>query len=822
MTRLVFKVVLLVGLSVPSYAAADSLDLRQAFGPDGGLVYDITYGPGEGGTWIPFALTEVGVYAFHAPSGLWKQLPVRPPQDRLASPVPYRVDFAHLAADGGLYRPRDLTLLVTANHVFVMAQDGRLHRAPRSGGSWEPFSPPATTALGDVPWSRASRWSVAAGRTDIDQVFALRADGKDGPETSRLWRFDKPSGTWVHQDMPGRAVLAANPRARTAGRWRQTGLTVGLAEGADRYQVDAFLRLRLTGDDSTRFREIAWRNQLRARDAEVRRECARATGIIEAATGLDEPPVLFALGRRTLCVSTDGGSRFEIRSLPGSDERTGDLAAAVAFPLADAPAGVRLLVGTDVAFDVDGPKSRAFGGRLYLSDDAGVSWMDATPDIDGPGGFLGLAAGPGEDGTEVWLTTGRRGVYRGKNGLGFNRTSRGLNANPIHALVRDPNQPFDLLAASPTGLYDWSGDTWDRASTMATRSLGAAPNAEEHNGQLWAGTYWGILRWRNRFGRWDDDRLPPRAKGATIQDIRAEHGRLPNPIPIAGEMRPISMVAPAGIDAQGRDRGYLLVDGEGVFLREYDGTWRALPLPVPPPIRFVGLAAAPLPDGTSGVLALTRRSSPEGFLGAAWLHRGGDADWERIELPPGAAPQAAQTGADRVWIATVARGLHVAYTKEATPKISHVADIPCEILTDLPSGEVACITREETAEAGPPSLREARSLGKVMFPGTDPRPAQRLLAANPRGRNFPAPVAVAFTENRLGVWPWVSPGIAVYTHETAIEPLLPAQEEQEPADWTWLWACVAAVGGVLVLWVLFRLYRRRARRFAERDSKASG
>jgi hypothetical protein len=803
-----------------SYASADVLDLQQAFGPDGGLIYDIVYGPAADGTRVPFAVTEVGVYEFDVESGEWKQMPILPPADRLASPVPYRVDYAHLVADGGLYRPRDVQLLVAVNHVFVLAQDGRLHRARRGGGSWEEFSPPVTTSFGDRAWSKASRYGAAVGRVELDQIFALRADGDGGQETSRLWRFDTAAGTWTHQDIPGRGVLTGNARAKVPGRWRQAGLTPSLAEGNDRYQVGHFLRLRLTGDDTTRFRDIAWRSQLGARGVDTRRGCSAATGMIETGTGLDEPPVLFALGRRTLCVATDGGTRFEPRSLPGSADRTGDLTSAVAFPMPGAAAGVRLLVTTDVAFNVDGPKTRAQGGRLFLSDDAGKNWMDATPDIDGPGGFLGLTAGPSAGAeTEIWLLTGRRGLYRGKGGLGFVRTSRGINATPVHALARDPNQPFDLLAASPTGLYDWSGDSWDRASTMATRSLGTAARGEMDNGQLWAGTYWGILRWRNRHGRWQDSRVPVRPKGAAELDIRAEPGRLANPIPISAGMRPMSLVAPAGMDAEGRDRGYVLIDGEGIYMLSYDGTWRALPLPVPPPLRVVGLVAAPLPDGSSGVVALTRRSSPAGFLGAAYLHRGQGA-WEALPLPTGAAPQAGLTGKDRVWISTVARGLHVAYTKETVPKVSHIADVPCDLLVDTPAGEVACITPEDTAEAGPASLRDARSLGKVVFPATDPRPSLRLLGANPRGRNFPAPVAVAFTENRLGTWPWVSPGIAVYGHETGIEPLLPEKEEDEPVDWTWAWVVGGALGFAVLVWVLWRLYRRRARRFADKADKA--
>ncbi len=801
----------LVAVAFSSPAAADTLDLRQAFGPDGGLIHDVSYGPAKDGTWVPFALTEVGVYEFDAAENLWKQLPVLPPQDRLASPVPWRVDYAHLVADGGLYRPRDLQLTITTNQVYVLAQDGRLHRAPRAGGSWEAFAPPDTTHLGARAWSKASRWSVAAGRVELDQIFVLRTDGDGAVERSRLWRFDSAADAWTHQDMPGRAVLTGVPRARTAGRWRQVGLTPSLAEGADRYQVGHFLRLRLTGDDSTRFRDIAWRDHLRSRSADTRRACAAATGLIETGTGLDEPPVLFAIGRRTVCISTDGGSLFEPRAAPGDTDRTGDLTAAVAFPMPGAPAGVRLLVATDVAFDVDGPKTRAHGGRLFLSDDGGRNWQDATPDIDGPGGFLGLAAGPGDgEKTEIWLLTGRRGLYRGTGGLGFVRASRGLNATPIHALARDPNQAFDLLAASPTGLYDWSGDSWDRASVMATRSLGTARRGADDNGQIWAGTYWGIVRWRNRHGRWQDARIPPPEEGTALRDIRAETGRLSNPIPASGGMRPVSLVAPTGIDEQGRDRGYALVDGEGVYQLSYEGVWTALPLPAAPPLRIVGLVAAPLPDGTSGAVVLTRRTSPEGFLGGAYLHRG-SGEWEALDLPSGAAPQAGLTGEDRVWIATVARGLHVAYTKETVPKISHIADIPCELLADTPDGEVACLTPEETGEAGPASLREGRSLGKVTFPAADPRPSMRLLAANPRGRNFAPAVALTFTKNRLGTWPWVSPGIAVYGHETGIDPLLPEVDDAQPADWTWLWVATGTLGGLLLAWVLWRLFRRRKR-----------
>lgn len=811
--HLAWVVFVCAGLLAQTSAHGQALDLQQAFGPDGGLVYDVTYGPGRDGKWTPFALTEVGVYAFDASSGQWAQMPVLPPEDRLAPPVPYRVDYAHLVADGGLYRPRDLTLLVTHNFVYVMAQDGQLHRASRAGGSWESFAPPHSTHLGNRNWSKASRWGASAGRVELDQVFAIRSDG-DGTETSRLWRFD--TGAWKDQDIGGRVVLVEHPRARTAARWRQSALAVGLPEGADRYQVDRFVRLRLTGDDTTRFREIAWRDQLRSRSADTRRGCAGATGMIETATGQDDT-VLFALGRRTVCVSTDGGARFEARTPPGSVDRTGDLTAAVAFPWREAPAGVRLLVGTDVAFNIDGPRTRAQGGRLFLSDDAGKTWMDATPDIDGPGGFLGLAAGPTDDGMEVWLLTGRRGVYRGMGGLGFTRTSRGLNATPIHALARDPNQPFDLLAASPTGLYDWSGDSWDRASLMATRSLGTAPRADDNNGQLWAGTYWGVVRWRNRHGRWIDEKIPSPVKTAPL-DIRAESGQLPNPIPPTGGMRPVSIVAPAGIDGE-RDRGYVLIDGEGVYMRGYEGAWTALPLPSPPPLRVVGLVAAPLPDGTLGAAVFTRRSSPEGFLGEAWLHRG-SGDWEALEFPSDIAPQAALTAPDRVWLSTVARGLHVVYTKETPPKISQVADVPCDVLTDTPSGEVACVTAEESAEAGPPSLRDARSLAKIVFPATDPRPPMRLLAANPRGRNFPPPVAIAFTENRVGTWPWVSPGIAVYAHETAIEPLLP-EVVDEPSDWTWLWLSLFAIISVLTLWTVWRLFRGRRDAKRRRVSGAS-
>jgi hypothetical protein len=805
-----YWIALVLATSGATPASAESLQLEQAHGPYDGLIYDVTFGPVDEGNPAAFALSETGVYEYDETERVWSRLPILAPEDALLPATPFRVDAAHLVGDPGLYQPRDVTLMVTASSVFVHTQVGRMFTAPRAGGPWTEITPPDTTGVGARPWQRASRISVTQDTTAKDRVFVLRADEMNQTEASRLWQFDPVNG-WTHQDLPNRAVFTNAPGHQRFPRWRQAPLTLAVQNGDQRHQVENFIRL-LSFSTEPRFHTLPWRSNLDSYDADTGTHCARATGMMETATGFDKPPVLFAIGRGVLCASTDGGGTFEARLLPGNPASTGAMASAVAFPLKEAAAGVRILVGTNARFDPDAPKSRAFGGKLFVSDDAGETWLDATPDIDAPGGFLSLAAAPIEDG-EVWvvLLTGRRGVYQGINGLGFTRASRGLNATPVHALARDPKLAEVVFAASPTGLYLFKASGWVRVTPSATRSLAAMRPGDSDSGLLWIGTYWGSVKRRTQGGRWKHEPLPARRQAKAL-DIRATTGTLPVPIPLAPGLRPVSIVTPVDIDSDGRERGYAFIDGEGIFARDGSGKWTFVPSPLPPPFQVAALVAAPLSQGEKGAVLFTRKSTPDGVHGGAYLHHP-TSGWSKISLAKDIAPHTAWAGKDRVWMSAVGRGLFEVYTKGEPPKVSHVDDTSCEVLTDTPDGALACIT------AGPAgAVLTTGNLGTLVYAGTVPQVRMELLAINPSGRKFAGPRAAALTRNQLGTWPWVTPGIGVYAPAYAMRPVLPASSAGgvNPLSWVWTSLCaLLAISALVGVGFGYRTLSRFARRILD-------
>ncbi len=821
--------------------------LVDALGPWAGLVYDVTYGPGDGGL-DAFALTATGIYRYRTDEARW-ELQLLAPMPAPDAPLPFTVDMVHLVdgsrAHEGFYDPQSVSLLVTAREFIVATDDGGVFRATRGGGPWTADRPPKETAFGPSERRTPVRLSVAPGRPEIDQLFLLRSDPdpKGGPEMSRLWQTDstgssksavesgtngsKP-GKWRAQDWPGRAVLIQTAEGGGGASWRDHGLTSRTAADV---QVDRFLRVRLTGDGSTRLTEIEWASLLGASSKAVREGCGGATGMLEAVTsaGYDEPPLMVALGPRSVCVSTDGGSLFTVRGglfdREGSLERVGDAISALAFAHKPASSGVRILVGTDEVFNPEGPAGRAFGGRLFMSDDAGATWQDVTPEIEGPGAFLGLAAGPPIKGERVvWLLTARRGLYRSRgDGLGFALASQGISAQPVHALAADPVFSGDVWAASPTGLYKY-GSTWTRVDITSTRSLGTWPANAQHTGQWWAGTYRGSVIVRGRGGRTEKHELAPRDPAAPPIDLTTTIGELPRPVPLAAGVRPIILVVPTGLEGL-EDAGYAVEQDAGIW-RLSKGAWSLVPPPIEGPIRIQAMIPAPLNERHHGALMFTAESVGGSTVGVAWLHDPASG-WQRALLPGGDVAQAAALAGGRVWLSTVTGLLMTVKTQGG--KIEFEAPIEgehhCGLLVSRIDDQLVCLQPPAISGGRGPGLKGVLARAWVA-PLEDLRPGAglgaraarwRLEAVNPIGAAFDAPVSATSSHLKdVGEHLWITPGIGVFARPVALDAVLPPEVDKDGEPSLSAWVAPVAIVAALVLVALMAVGWWRRRRLAGR------
>ena len=842
-------------LNTPEQGSAEVQPDRlvEALGPWAGLVYDLTYGPGPEG-FDAYALTQNGVYRYRSAQATWVHEVILPPEGPLGSP-PFEVDMIHLVdkarAHAGFYDPQSVSLQVTEREFVVLAQDKVLHRA-RRGARWAADRLPKETAFG--PGQRVPmRVSVSLGRPDIEQIFVLQADHDldADVEKSRLWQKDSSARRWASQDWEGRTVLVREGRG-VGPTWRYEGMTPETKAGV---QVDRFLRPRWTQGESLRFQEIEWAKLLGASSDALSERCGGATGMMEATTsaGFEEPPIMIAVGPRTLCVSTDGGTRFSVRDgllkTEGSLEKIGDLISAVAFPFEKAPAGVRMLVGTDEIFNPEAPTGRAFGGRLFLSDDAGQSWRDVTPDIEGPGAFIGLAAGPRREDRAVWLLTARRGLYKGEEGLGFSRASTGISSHPIHALAADPIFTKDVWAASPTGLYKRSG-TWARTDVVSTRSLGTWPANEVQKGQLWVGTYRGSVLVRHQSGRSSKEHLPEIPPDEAME-ITTTRGSLPRPVTMATGVRPVIMVVPTGLDADQRDLGYAIERDAGLFIREpaplelvaakdpsvEEGgmRWRHLPVPMPAPVNVQAMVAAPLGDHRFGALVFVTEARSDGAVGVAWLHDP-TTGWTRADLPDRGVAKDAVLTPQGVWLSTMTGKLMPVETRggRITFKTPLKGENFCDLLTMRMDKKLACVSSPLIGGPGKPGVKTARPIARAtvipleaLEPGADLGDrVERWLyeAANPLGQSFPEPLTVTFSHiEDVGEHAWISTGLAVYTRPVAFDGVLPPElSEGSPSAVLWVAPLVIAAAVIAAgFFVLAWLRRRRSGRVVGEEISVS-
>ncbi|MEL6179747.1 MAG: sialidase family protein, partial [Myxococcota bacterium] len=485
-----------------------NVHVLSTHGPTGGMVVDLTYGMGDEPAL--YGLTEVGVFRYDRERRFWERTPILAPEDPTLPIVPMRVDMAHLIGERELYPPMSVELHVEAQHAYLLTEQNNVFRAPLKGGSWVAMSPPNDTVAGRVPFEAASRVSMAIGPDQTASMVLLRSDPElsRAQEQSRLWWVKSGRQRWQSTDLAGRSTLIRTSRPTGIGAsWRYEGLMTSIAFGKGRYQVQRFVHL-IEEMGKLSFDTLAWASLLDNSGSEIREGCWDATGMMEVTTwaGEGEPPVLIAIGARTLCVSTDGGLTFAVRDTHLDPTRPreviGHMASATAFAHRDAQAGVRLIVGTQAVLNPAGPKTRADGGRLFMSDDAGRTWTDITPDIDAPGGFVDLesyAIDSAQGGTEVWLLTERRGVYLSTTaGMGFDQANVALSAQPIHGIATDPTAIDQILAAGPTGTFKSSTNGWSQTLLLPARSIASVPATPDDQGQVWIGSYWGQVQVRHQ------------------------------------------------------------------------------------------------------------------------------------------------------------------------------------------------------------------------------------------------------------------------------------------------------------------------------------
>ncbi|MBH24423.1 MAG: hypothetical protein CMH57_08235 [Myxococcales bacterium] len=830
-----------VGLDVSPGRLLLEDDARRAVhtlsthGPTGGMVVDIAYGPGEPPT--VYALTETGLFAYDRKQRFWERTPVLAPADVTTPPVPMRVDMAHLIGERELYPPMSVELLMGERYAYLMSERGFIYRAPLDGGPWKSISPSRDTSSGALPFEAASRLSIARGPAQTSPIALLRSDPERSRslEQSRLWWVKPGTVSWQRADLSGRSALIRQSRAGFGASWRYEGLMTSIAFGSGRYQVQRFIRL-IEESSGLSFDELSWATLLESSPEEVREGCWDATGMMEVQTwaGEGEPPMMIAIGARTLCVSTDGGLSFNVRDSHLETTRPGEvishMASATAFPHRDAPAGVRILVGTQALLNIAGPQTRADGGRLFKSDDAGSTWTDVTPDIDAAGGFVDLesyAFGSG-DGAEVWLLTERRGAYLSTSGsLGFDQANVALAAQPIHSMATDPTSQDTVMAVGPAGVFTSSGALWIQNSYLPTRSIGVVPATPEDRGQIWTGSYWGHVIIRGQQTGPEAEELPipdPTDPMRRAVDIKATFGQLKRPIPVSRPQRPVSIVAPVDlVEHEGKltDRGYALVDGEGVFYRGEQG-WARVALPMTPPIRVVAMLGVPLQDGPPGLMLLLHSELGSDAGGEAWMFaepRG----WRRVALPPGVIPETAARVGDRIWIASTNQRLQALDVEGRQLKLGPEMEleITCHALSSTPRDGLACVAigEPQTAGGGPLDAERFRPLARVLtlpssvlsgsLPPSSGVRAVPYLARNPTGRPFPPPHALTWTRNAVGDHLWLSTGIDTYAPLRAIfnqETPEPPEDEEGP-PWGWIIAALIGAVGISGVWILLK--RRR-------------
>lgn len=784
--------------------AAEETVLLEAEGPWGGLIHGLTYGPHEGKDAL-FALTSVGVFRFDAEASLWKQENVLS-RNAPAPVMPFLLHHDHLEGREGLYRPGHVSWSVGEDALFLKNQANVLYRAERGGAGWQLFDP--------LEKGRPVSLASFAGREGGGAFWLQGADEAEGK--SALWSWSPSAKAWSSREMAGRAVLASEGSATRGAAWTEPPSMVPL-EGAGSL-VTSFVRVR--GGEAKVF---PWADRLQKSVEVVRRGCRDALGLLDPGGGSGESSVLVAIGERTLCVSADGGEAFfPRRDFLSLEDK---ISSAVAFVWPEAPLGVRILVGTRARLDQENPTKRARGGRLFLSDDGGETWEDATPDIEAPGGVISLVAGSGDEGTEVWMLTGRQGAFRSRvGGRGFRRESGGIGAVPIFDMVKDPNIQDEVWAATPVGLYNF-GSSWKRAGVMATRSLGAEPASSGHLGQLWAGSGFGVVSWRNQRGSWVDEKLPPRDFGE-FQDLRWARGASHM---VQGEGRPVSAVSPGGFDASG-DMGYALVDGEGLWRRS-GGSWRPVRFPGrgEGTLRVLEMLSLPLESGEMGIVVVVSGDK----RASLWLHdptRG----WSSMRLPAKKSPVAAVKVGKKLWVSSVSGQVFEVGERQGQLFLGNVlgGNYPCRRMLLRRDRSVECFLFSETSEAGEVGFLPKRALMEsVNFPlallngreDASGLPRRVWAARNPRGRNFAHPRGLAWSVNDVGEHLWVSPRYGAFAEEQALVPELPYEikEEQPAFDESVRWVVI----GVVVCLIVFPLFlwfgpgrRKRLRERVMRNS----
>lgn len=787
-------------------------ELVPAQGPWGGLVYEVRFGPGPGGVAL-YALAETGVWRWGGPEEHWLPVPVGAPEDPLTSALPVRVDPAYMAHLEVGDEPTGVELMVQERGFYL-----RNHSDGFFCGSVDkPWAPCL-----DVPQGlRLSSW---AGDSP-GQAYVLGAARGDGGASTLWWRRAGESA-WQERSLEGRAVLASVARGRVGASWRS-----GAPSGG---QVDHFVRLQAPPDGGEPTEEVLdWQAALRASGEQARRLCADATDLLEVARPGEAKAFLVALGPGAVCVSTDGGRRFTPRHSFWEDARPnnkpGEASAAVAFVHEGAPAGVRLLVGTRGGLRSEAPTTRARGGQIFLSDDGGQTWLDATPDIDAPGGVVSLAAGPWEGGTQVWAVWARRGVFRSTQaGLGFEEQVQGLAAVPIHEILRDPVISEEVWAASPQGLLHFSGG-WRRSAGTAARSLGARPATPSHLGQLWVGTWFGGVLWRNQRGSFQAEILPPRpalpgaeeATGEPEEDTsaalsplawRVTRGEFWRQALKVEDLRPVVMVAPAGFDEGGADTGYALVRGEGILRRQGapEQPWSWLPWPVEGAAEVAALVAAPLPQGREGGLLLVSQARAEGVVGRALLHIPGQG-WVEEALPVERAPRDAVRVQGVIWVSSLAGEVYPIRTNQGRVMVGEPlkGSGGCGLLSAAPQGGLSCLVEPEGARGDQALGRVLRWEREALLGNRAPR-ATALSTREALPRGAARVRSLTWSRNDTGAQLWAATRVGVWASPRALEPALPREPERSPlAGWDRVLPFALAGLAALALIFFLLLWRRR-------------
>lgn len=771
---------------VDGQTAATSVALVPAAGPDGGQIDDLTIHPSTGRV---VALSATGLYGFEDDSRAWSPLVVRAVSDPASPAIPgWPPPAPRSSGPSPQLRPRSLWM--AGRDAITLTPRGELWRAALPDGLWTAADPDQEPTPAESSTGPTELTTNAEGATWL--LCAMAAGGPDGASrSSRLYRRS-PDGTgWTSSDVPGRASLVSMANGHRGASWRRTTALEPMGAGRWTTRIDRFVY----PDEALRT-ELDWAGILK-RSARLHEGCAGAEAMLwtRTSSGEGEPPALVAVGPQSVCVSTDGGTYFTVRPgpwvRPAPGRVLGAIAIAAAFPLQEAQAGFRVLIGTAPAVDLQAEPGRVFGGRLFMSDSAGERWQEVTPDIEGPGAFVDLEARLSDGGTaQVWLLTARRGVYASaRGGHGFVRTSTGLNAQSIFALFMDVYREESMWAASPTGLYKYDGG-WTREVLAQVMSFGVARDSH----QMWAGTTTGHLLHRPDDGGFEHELIGERP-GAPDGALDDE----------AAATRVVVAVVPTGRNEMG-EVGYAAIDGEGIWRREASGQWSLLP-PPPTPNREPALAvAAPTESGADGLLMFVRGGEPAS-IAEAWRYTELEG-WAGVALPDGLAPSAALWHAGSLWLASRTGGVYQGLVLKGRFEATAIwrRDIACAALAPSGRAQVLCGRGEGVAD-GADGVDGAVSLGSVLrYPLEDSEAPETvaLTAINPRGRQFGPPVALAATVNEIGEQLWVTPGLGVYTTPQALEPLLPAEEEESALSWVpWVQLGLGlALAGFLVIGIL--------------------